>query len=172
MLILCINFKFMKTYNLLQLLEKEKENLCQEIDWKWVVSANRRYPVPMLLRMGVPISPCHGANSFRNKNFMQPMRRLSMDWRGSSFFFSFWVGGRWGGIILILFWDTANVFPSSSQGVPNQTSKGSSRSWCVPQDVPNSTKLLSDILCSKLNIYLNNEDGPTESSFREWRMFF
>jgi len=32
MLILCINFKFIKTYNLLQLLEKEKEkeNLCQK----------------------------------------------------------------------------------------------------------------------------------------------
>jgi len=42
---------------------------------------------------------------------------------------------------------------SCFQCVPIKFSKGSSNLQCVPQDVPNSTTLLSDMLCLKLSCF-------------------
>jgi hypothetical protein len=67
--------------------------------------------------MGILYQAKNGENSFGNKNFMQPMGRLSMHSKCLAFyFFNFGFGGR-GGFFLFSF--VPNMFPSSSQWVPN-----------------------------------------------------
>jgi hypothetical protein len=70
-------------------------------------------------------------NSFGNRNFMQPMGRLSMPSKCLDFFpFKFWIWGG-GGRTFFHFSFVPNMFPSSSQWVPN----------VFPKGVPNSTSL-------------------------------
>jgi hypothetical protein len=74
-------------------------------------------------------------NSFGNKTFMQPMRRLSMHSKCLDFFsLKFWVGvGKVGRIFLIfpLFLTCSHKFPMGSQYVP----------YVFPKGVLNSTSL-------------------------------
>jgi hypothetical protein len=60
-------------------------------------------------------------NSFGNRNFMQPMGRLNMHSKCPSFLsFEFWVGRGGGNFFHFSF--IPNMFPLSSQYVPNSTS--------------------------------------------------
>jgi hypothetical protein len=72
-------------------------------------------------------------NSFGNKNFMQPIGRLSMHSKCLDFFsFKFWGGGEGGRRIFFHFSFVPNIFPSvpimfpiysiGSQCVPNSSS--------------------------------------------------
>ncbi len=71
-------------------------------------------------------------NSFRNKNFMQPMGRLSMHSKCLDFFLLSLPGGEGGGKEdFFLFSFVPNMFPLSSQCAPIRFPKG----------VPNSTSL-------------------------------
>ncbi len=92
-----------------------------------------------------------GMNSFENKSFMS-------QWEGSactherSNFFSFRDGGKQGFFCFSLF---PNVFPSCSQWVL-KFSKGSQVSKCIPQDIPNSTWVLSHMVSqSSTPLYIN-----------------
>jgi hypothetical protein len=67
-------------------------------------------------------------NSFGNRNFMQSMGRLSMHSKCLDFFL---LSFGWGGEDFFSFSFAHNMFPSSSQLVPNMFPKG----------VPNSTSL-------------------------------
>jgi hypothetical protein len=82
-------------------------------------------------------------NKYRNRNSTQPMRWCNMHSRGSGFFF-------WGrGNFALFFLCVCVCF----QCVPIKFSKGSSNLQCVHQDVPNSTTLLSYMLCLKLSCF-------------------
>jgi len=74
-----------------------------------------------------------------NKSFMQPMRRFSMHSPGVQFF-SLWGGECQGAIFCFFFSLVLNVFSSCSHG--------------VPQVVPNSTIILSHMVCPKFNSYV------------------
>ncbi len=66
-------------------------------------------------------------NSFGDRNFMQLMRRLSMNSKCIVFFSLKVLGGGGGGFFHFAF--VPNMFPSSSHEVPNM----------FPKAVPNST---------------------------------
>ncbi len=74
-------------------------------------------------------------NSFGNRNFMQPMGRPKHALKVPCFF-SFSVGG--GGRIFFHFSLVSNMFPNSQ---------------CVPQHVPHSTSLLSQMLWQMLSSF-------------------
>jgi hypothetical protein len=75
-------------------------------------------------------------NGFGNRNFMQPMGRLSIHSKCLDFFFKNILGGGGAGDFF-LFSFVPNMFPSSSQWVPIRFSKFPLGSQCVP----NSTSL-------------------------------
>jgi hypothetical protein len=78
-------------------------------------------------------------NSFGNRNFMQPMGRLSMHSNCLDFFaFKFWGGGRGGGVGCFFFFPS---FPTCSLQVPNGFRICSLRSHVFPKGVPNSILL-------------------------------
>jgi hypothetical protein len=80
---------------------------------------------------------------FGNRNFMQPMGRLSMHSLWAPFFpFERGVGVR--GVFVFL-----SLFPMCSQDVPQDVLR------CVPQDVPNSTSILSHIWSAQTSTHLN-----------------
>jgi hypothetical protein len=70
-------------------------------------------------------------NSFNNRIFMQPMRRLSRYSKCLHFFSFNFFGGRWR--IFIFFPFVPNMFPSSSQWVLIRFPICSLSSQCVPQ---------------------------------------
>jgi len=75
-------------------------------------------------------------SSFGKRNFMQPMRRLSLhSWMVQ--FFPFWRGLAGGDMGFLFF----PLFPSGSQSVLK----------CIPKDVPNSTWVLFHAVCPKFN---------------------
>jgi hypothetical protein len=124
MLILCINFKFIKTYNLLQLLEKEKENLCQKNlieNELWVQTGGTQYPcflgwvcllahVMVQTVLEIKISCNQWEGSARTKE-------------GLVFFFSFELEGGGEG----LFWFCLGILPMCShqvlKGFPTKTQR-------------------------------------------------
>jgi len=76
---------------------------------------------------------------FRNKSFMQPVRRLNMH-PPQALFFPFWgVGWGGGGVIFCI----SSLFPICSHDVPPICS-------CVP----NSTPILSHMVCPKFNSHV------------------
>jgi hypothetical protein len=87
-------------------------------------------------------APAISLGSFGKRNFMQPMGRLSMHSWMVQFFFLEQTG------------DRDFFFPCS-----HQVSKGFSSSQnvptCISQDVPNSTWVLSHIVCPKFNSRVN-----------------
>jgi hypothetical protein len=89
-------------------------------------------------------------NSFGNKSFMCPLRRLSM-YSWWALFFPFWGGVGWGK----LFFCFSSFFPMCSQHFLIKFSKGSQSvpKW-VPQDVPNSTSILSHTVCPEFNSHV------------------
>jgi hypothetical protein len=88
-------------------------------------------------------------NSFGKRNFMQPMRRLSMHLWTPVFFILQGAGG--GGRGDSIFPLVLNVFPSSSQQVLTGFPSSQSVPKYVPQVVPNSTWDLSYMVCPKFN---------------------
>jgi len=82
-------------------------------------------------------------DSFGNKSFMHPMRRLSMPSWGDQFFS---LRSREGTIFWVL-----PLFSMHSQSVTVRFPKGSPSSQIVPPDVPNSTSILPLMVCPKFN---------------------
>ncbi len=83
-------------------------------------------------------------DSFGNKSFMHPMRRLSMPSWGDQFFSlrrgegaTFWV---------------LPLFSMCSQSIILRFPKDSSSSQIVPPDVPNSTSILPLMVCPKCKL--------------------
>jgi len=80
---------------------------------------------------------------FGNKSFMQLMGRLSMrSWTIQFFVFLFW-RGRGRGIFCVF-----SLVLNDSHHVPPRVPK------CVPQDVPNTTWVLSHMICPKFNSHV------------------
>jgi hypothetical protein len=94
----------------------------------------------------------------RGQNWWQTTLEIkvscSSQWEGStctlqgSSFFCFW--GRWVGEVFFVFFHVPNVFPLCSHHVPWSFSS----SQVVPQNFPNSTSVLSHMVCPKFNLHV------------------
>jgi hypothetical protein len=87
-------------------------------------------------------------NNFQAIIFIQPMRRLDMHFGGPIIFFVFWVW--WGKGFFCCPQCIPIEFPSSSHSLPFTPFPSPKKAQCVP----NSTTLLSYMLCPKLNLHI------------------